>query len=231
MKQYGFGFLQNHHAFYQIFALMNQQGYNPFTVDMSKITLDKTKTANAIQFFEDLAYKYKVVPVGEKSPIDDFKAGTVAMAIDGNWQLSGMSSVKFDWDTAQYPQIFGEKAVWGASELLAIPKNTNSAKKQAAITFVKWLSNNSAKWALSGQIPANLSAQKSAKKLKGIDAYNAELNYVKFLPSHAKATKIFSSSAPSPILTAAQNAMLNDKNAQEVTTQLESDINKVLAGG
>lgn len=230
IKQYGFGFLQNHHGFYQIYGLMNQEGYNPFTTDMTKITLDTAKVSPAIQFLQDLAYKYKVTPVGEKSPIDDFKAGTVAMVIDGNWQLSGVKSVSFDWDTAEYPQIFSQKAVWGASELVALPKNKDTAKQNAAATFVKWLSENSAKWAESGQIPANLAAQKASTKLKGIEAYNAELDYVKFLPAHPKAVKIFSSSAPSPILTAAQNALLNNKNADEITKQLETDINKVLAG-
>lgn len=43
IKQYGFGFLQNHHAFYQAFALMNQQGYNPFTDDMTTLSLDSEK--------------------------------------------------------------------------------------------------------------------------------------------------------------------------------------------
>lgn len=230
VKQYGFGFLQNHHVFYQVYALMNQMGYNPFTADMQKISLDTTKVSPAFQFIEDLVYKYKVVPKGEKSPIDDFKAGTVAMVVDGNWQLSGMSSVKFDWDTAEYPQIFEQKAVWGASELLAFPKNKDAEKQKAAATFVKWLSDNSAKWAESGQIPANINAQKAAPKLKGIDAYEAELDYVKFLPAHPKAVKIFSSVAPSPILTAAQSAVLNDKNPDEIVKQLEKDINNILAG-
>lgn len=231
IKQFGFGFLQNHHAFYQAFALMNQQGYNPFTADMSKVSLDSTKTSAAFQFLEDLVYKYKVTPAGEKSPIDDFKAGTVAMVVDGNWQLSGVNSAaKFDWDTAAYPQIFGEKAVWGASELLAIPKNKDADKVKAAQTFVKWLSDNSAEWALSGQIPSNVKAQQAATKIKGIDAFNSELDYVKFLPAHKKSVKVFSSAAPSPILTAAQNAMLNHKDPAEITKQLESDINKVLAG-
>jgi len=229
VKQYGFGFLMNHHSFYQIYGLMNQMGYNPFTADMTKITLDTAKTAPAIQYLEDLIYKYKVVPNGEKSPIDDFKSGKVAMVVDGNWQLSGFSSVKFDWDTAEYPQIFDQKAVWGASEILTMPKSKDAAKQKAAQTFVKWLSDNSAKWAESGQIPANLAAQKAAKKLKGIDAYTAELSYVKFLPANPKAVKLFSSAAPSPILTAAQSATLNNKNANDIVKQLETDMNKVLA--
>ncbi len=171
IKQFGFGFLQNHHAFYQAFALMNQQGYNPFTADMSKVSLDSTKTSAAFQFLEDLVYKYKVTPAGEKSPIDDFKAGTVAMVVDGNWQLSGVNSAaKFDWDTAAYPQIFGEKAVWGASELLAIPKNKDADKVKAAQTFVKWLSDNSAEWALSGQIPSNVRPLQKLKVLMPLTA-------------------------------------------------------------
>jgi multiple sugar transport system substrate-binding protein len=229
VKQYGFGFLMNHHAFYQMYGLMNQMGYNPLTNDMTKVTLDTAKVAPAIQYLEDLIYKYKVVPNGEKSPIDDFKAGKVAMVVDGNWQLSGFSSVTFDWDTAEYPQIFEQKAVWGASELLALPKNKDATKVKAAQTFVKWLSDNSAKWAESGQIPANLAAQKAATKLKGIDAYNAELTYVKFPPANPKSVKLFSSAAPSPILTAAQNATLNNKNADEIVKTLETDLNKVLA--
>lgn len=229
IKQYGFGFLNNHHAFYQMYGLMNQEGYNPFTDDMTSISLDSSKVTPVIQYMEDLIFKYKVVPVGEKSPIDDFKSGTVAMVIDGNWQLSGMSSVSFDWDTAEYPQIFDQKAVWGASELLAVPKLKDKNQTAAAETFVKWMSDNSAQWAASGQIPANINAQKAATKLKGIDAYNAELNYVKFLPANPKSVKIFSSSAPSPILTAAQDATLNNKNAADIVTQLQSDINSVLA--
>lgn len=231
IAQYGFGFAMNHHSFYQMYALMNQNGYNPFTADMTKITLDKAKLSPAIQYIEDLIFKYKVVPIGEKSPMDDFKAGKVAMVIDGNWQLSGLAAATFDWATAEYPQIFGEKAVWGASELLVLTsvKNADENKKMAASTFVKWLSANSADWALSGQIPANLAAQSAATKLKGIDAFTAELSYVKFLPAHPKAVKIFSSAAPSPILTAAQNMTLNNKAPNDIITQFETDINAVLA--
>lgn len=230
IKQYGFGFLQNHHTFYQVYSMLNQQEYNPFTVDMKDITLDTDKTAKAIQFIEDLVYKYNVTPVGEKSPIDDFKAGTVAMIIDGNWQLSGLNEVSFGWNTAEYPKIFDEKAVWGAAELLAFPasKNPDANKQAAARSFVKWLSENSAQWALSGQIPANIKAQEDSEKLKGIDAYYAEMDYVKFLPANPLSVSLFSSKAPSPILTMAQDATLNAKDPAEIIKQFEKDLNDVM---
>jgi multiple sugar transport system substrate-binding protein len=210
--------------------MMNQQGYNPFTDDMKEISLDADKTSKAIQFVEDLIYKYNVTPVGEKSPIDDFKAGNVAMIIDGNWQLSGLSDVSFKWNTAEYPQIFDEKAVWGASELLAFPasKNPDENKQAAAREFVKWLSENSAQWALSGQIPANVQSQEDSEKLPGIDAFYAEMDYVKFLPANPLSVSLFSSKAPSPILTMAQDATLNNKDAGEITSQFEKDLNDVM---
>jgi len=228
VKTYGLGFAMNHHAFYQTYALLNQEGYNPFTPDMTSVSLDQAKIQEPVQFLEDLVFKDKVVPNGEKSAIDDFKAGKVAMAVDGNWQLSGLGGVSFKWDTAEYPQIFSQKAVWGASELLTFPKTGKEKKQEAAKKFVKWLAENSADWAKSGQIPANKKAFDSAAKIPGIEAFVKELDYVKFLPAHPKATKIFSSAAPSPILTFAQSVVLNDKPAADVTKQLESDINSVI---
>ncbi|MBI4901153.1 MAG: extracellular solute-binding protein [Actinobacteria bacterium] len=230
VQTYGLGFSMNHHAFYQVFALMNQDGYNPFTADMKSISLDTAKTAPAINVLEDLIFNQKVVPVGEKSPIDDFKAGKVAMVVDGNWQLSGFSAVKFAWDTAPYPQMGAQKAVWGASEVITIPVQAKKdAKKAAAVKdFVTWLAQNSAEWAKSGQIPANKASYNAMTKLPGIDAYISELDYVKFLPAHPQATKIFSSAAPSPILTFAQDVVLNDKPAATVVPKLQDDINAVL---
>jgi multiple sugar transport system substrate-binding protein len=228
VKTYGLGFAMNHHAFYQTFALLNQEGYDPFTADMTSISLDPAKFEGPVNFLEDLIFKDKVVPNGEKSAIDDFKAGKVAMAVDGNWQLSGLGDVPFKWDTAEYPQIFSQKAVWGASELLTLPRTGDSKQQGAAKDFVGWLAENSADWAASGQIPANKKAFDSATKIPGIDAYIKELDYVKFLPASPKATKIFSSSAPSPILTFAQDAVLNDKPSAEITKRFESDINAAL---
>ncbi len=228
--QYGLGFNMNHHVFYQAYGLMNQQGYNPFTEDMTSISFDQDKAGAAFQFLEDLIFKYQVVPVGEKSPIDDFKAGTVAMIIDGNWQLAGLETADVKWATAVYPQIFEEKAVWGASDILTIPlsKNPDAAKTAAAGAFVKWMAENAEEWAESGQLPANKAAFETSKTMPGRQAFIDEIEYTKFLSPHPLATQIFSSSAPSPILTAAQSAVLNNNDVKDIIPQFEKDINAVL---
>ena len=68
----------------------------------------------------------------------------------------------------------------------------------------------------------------TALEERGIDAYIAELDYVKFLPAHPQATKIFSSAAPSPILTFAQDMVLNNKPDSTIVPKLQDDINAIL---
>ncbi len=229
--QYGLGFAMNHHVFYQFYGLLNQQDANTFTADMTELKLDEDKAAKALGFIQDLIFKYKVVPKGEKSPIDDFKAGTVSMIVDGNWQISGLESTKLNWDTAPYPTVFNNDKMWGAAEVVTFPvnKNADAARKQAAAQFVKWLSQNSASWGESGQLPALKSALDTVKDLKGRAAYIQELDSVTFIPMHPMATQLFSSAAPSPILTAAQDTVLNNKDPKTVAKQLVKDINALLA--
>lgn len=231
ITQYGLGFSMNHHIFYQFYGLMNQQDANTFTDSMSELKLDEQKAADAFSFIQDEIYKYKMVPKGEKSPIDDFKAGKVAMIIDGCWQISGLESTNLNWDTAEYPKIFNNSKVWGSSEVIALPlnKDAGDAKKAAAAEFVKWLSDNSASWGKSGQLPALKSAFETVKNLKGRQALVNDLDNVAFIPAHPLATQIFSSSAPSPILTAAQDTVLNQKNTKDVVKKLIQDMNALLA--
>jgi multiple sugar transport system substrate-binding protein len=229
--QYGLGFSMNHHVFYQFYSLLNQMDANTFTADMSELKLDEQKAADAFGFLQDEVYKYKMVPKGEKSPIDDFKAGKVAMIIDGCWQISGLESTSLNWDTAAFPKIFDNSKVWGSSEVLTIPlnKNADDAKKAATGEFVKWLSTNSAVWGESGQLPALKSAFETVKTLKGRDALVKDLDNVTFIPAHPLATQIFSSTAPSPILTAAQDTVLNDKDPKAVVKKLMEDMNALLS--
>jgi multiple sugar transport system substrate-binding protein len=230
IKTYGLGFEMNQHVFFQAFALLNQQGNKPFSDTMTSVKLDIPKTAKAFQFIEDLIFKYKTVPVGEKSAVDDFKAGSIAMMIDGNWQLSALASSSLNWATTPYPNVFGQKGVWGASEVLTVPlrKTANAAKKKAAETFIKWISDNSVDWAQSGQLPANKAALEKAKSLVGRQAFIDELSYVHFLPANTKSTQLFSSVAPSPIRTASDDAMLNDKDPTAIANQMETDMNAIL---
>lgn len=229
--QYGLGFSMNHHVFYQIYALLNQQGGNPFTENMESVEIDEAKMVNAISFLQDLVFKYHVVPKGEKSPVDDFMGSTVAMFIDGPWQMPKLEDSDIKWASAPYPQVFDQPAAWGAAEILTFPlkKSGDSAKLEAAAEFVKWLDDNSGEWAKSGQLPSSNSGMEFAKTLEGREAFIDSLDHSYLLPSHPKAAQIFSSTAPSPILTAAQDAILNNKDPLQIAKQLKKEMDSLLS--
>jgi multiple sugar transport system substrate-binding protein len=229
--QYGLGFAMNHHVFYQAFALMNQQGSNPFSDKMTQVELDEQKTAKAFGFLQDLVFKYKIVPKGEKSSVDDFKAGKVAMIIDGPWQMPTLEASNIKWASAPYPKVFDKQVAWGAEEVLTFPAKPkpDPKKQQAAAEFVQWLEQNSGDWAKSGQLPASKAGMEAAQKMYGRDAFIASLNNAVLLPPNPKAAQLFSSTAPSPILTAAQDAVLNNKNPLDIAKQLKKDMDAILA--
>ena len=113
--------------------------------------------------------------------------------------------------------------------MFPLNEKADDARKAAVSEFVKWVSNNSSSWGTSGQLPALKSALETVKSLKGRAAYIEELNTVSFLPAHPMATQIFSSAAPSPILTAAQDTVLNNKDTKEIAKKLVQEINALLA--
>lgn len=229
--QYGLGFAMNHHVFYQTNALLAQEGSTPFTSSMKSVNLDVDKTAKAIGFLEDLVFKYKVVPNGEKSDITDFTSNKVAMIIDGPWQIPTLEGSTVKWASAPYPKVFDKQAVWGAVEVLTFPasQKADASKKQAAADFVNWIEKNSGEWAKSGHIPSSKAGMDVAKTMNGRDAFFSTLGNAVLLPSNPKATQLFSSTAPSPILTAAQDAVLNNKNPKDIATQLKKDLDAILS--
>lgn len=231
VTQYGLGFAMNHHVFYQTNALLAQQGSSPFTESMKTVDLDIDKTSKAIGFLEDLIFKYKIAPKGEKSAVTDFTSNKVAMIIDGPWQMPTLEKSNIKWASAPYPKVFDKEAVWGAAEVLTFPVSAKAdqGKKQASADFVKWLDSNSGEWAKSGHIPASKAGMAAAKALPQREAFISALDRAILLPANPKATRIFSSTAPSPILTAAQDAVLNNKNPKDIADQLKKDLDAILA--
>jgi len=231
VKQWGLGMNFNHHGFFQWYALINQQGDHLLTADGKKTDFEDAKGVKAWQFIEDLIFKYRIVPPGEQKPFDDFRAGKVAMLIDGPWQLPALESQPgLNWDTAPYPTVFDKPAVWGSGHTLTLPVNKNKEKQDAAIKFIVWLEQNAQLWAKSGNIPAKLSVSGSDdfKKLKGRGGFTTQLPNVVMLPGLVKEAQAFSASATSPIVQAAQAAMLKNAPPNQVNKILRDGLDSIL---
>ncbi len=75
-----------------------------------KFVMDEPKTIEALQFWADLASKYKVSPVpgstiAATSYWELFTAGKVAALPSGSWMLSAArANLKFKWDVAYLPK-------------------------------------------------------------------------------------------------------------------------------
>jgi len=80
-----------------------------FNKEVTKCLLDDPKVIKALQFWQDLTYKYKVAPSPELIQLtsgDAFLSGNVAMMLDGTWQVGYLrdKGAKFEWDVALLPK-------------------------------------------------------------------------------------------------------------------------------
>jgi len=228
---YGLGMPSNHFAFYMWFALINQQNDKFLDDSFKKTAFDTQNGIKAWKFLRDLVYTYNVVPKGEKSVMDDFRAGKVAMAIDGNWWIPKMISdpVDFEIDTAPFPQVFEKKAIWSSGSVFVFPvnKNADNARKNATVKLAEYIAT-SKKYIATGHVPAYIPSFEAAKEEPYRKAIIEMQEYRVVLPDIVKSTQVYSAVAPSPIMTAVSAVLLTQKDLESVVNQMRKDIEELL---
>lgn len=232
IKTYGLGMYFNHHSFYMWYALTSQQNQQLFNTDLSQVGVSSDASKKAWTFLSDLVYKYQVVPKAEKAPFDDFRSGKVAMLIDGPWERPDLvkNAVSFKWDVTPFPQVFDTKAVWGNGNILTFPTNPNQTpeEKAAAEDFVKYMTSSET-YIKTGQIPAKKSLWDQEKKdMPSSQAFLDSVAYMKILPNIPQSMVVYSAAAPSPILTMAQDVMINQKSPDSAFETFKQDVDNTL---
>ena len=107
--------------------------------------VNSPETVEAIQFYNDLVYKYQVAPspedyanLGTNSPDPLFAQGKVAMSTTGFWGIGGLKDATFNWDIAP---LFKNKqnatVVFGSG--LAISKDCKNP--EAAWKLIEFLTS------------------------------------------------------------------------------------------
>ncbi|SFB77202.1 extracellular solute-binding protein [Tropicimonas isoalkanivorans] len=93
-----------------------------------------------------------------------FTSGEAAMMINGVWEVPTMKDLAdegrlFDWGAVELPVIFDHASTYADSHAFAIPANNGvdegTAKRDAVLEVMSWISKNSLFWATAGHIPAN----------------------------------------------------------------------------
>ena len=162
-----------------------QFGASVISADGKTATLDSPEAIAAIQYWHDLMYKYYVAPPnvpGKMWAGDLYKNSKLAFMWEGTWTNGFMRD---NPDVAAFTQTAfvnslapdGKQAVKFDSHVMSVPTGVDEKGKAEAEAMMKFLVENGAYWATSGQVPA----------LKAVQA----LPEVHAIPSVAKAAEQF----------------------------------------
>lgn len=92
-----------------------------------------------------------------------FTSGAAPFHINGVWEVPTMTDLHadgelFEWGAIQLPVLFDQPATWADSHGFAIPQNAGQEmtpeKRDAVMTVIAWMNENSLDWADAGHIPA-----------------------------------------------------------------------------
>lgn len=138
--------------------LLWQNGANIFTPDFKKSALADPAAIEAADFWGAIYARHKIAPPANASARDAFVAGKLAMWIAGSWNFTGLREAKVDFAVAPVPKLFKQPIVWTQPHQFSFPKPKvqDAAKREAAWTYIRWMTDHIAEWTLrAGQVSAS----------------------------------------------------------------------------
>jgi sn-glycerol 3-phosphate transport system substrate-binding protein len=159
-----------------LMCFIYQNGGRTSSPDFKKVYLGEPEAIGAVQFWADMANKYKVMPRHRTFPqgVQDFAAGNTAMLIHSTGNLRFVrDSAKFEWATAFLPKNKKQAVPIGGAGFY-IFKKAPKEKQDAAWEFAKFATSPEmqARWNIgSGYI----ATRKSAFDLPIMKEYTAKL--------------------------------------------------------
>ncbi len=131
--------------------------------DAGNPTIDTPEALEALNFvlqLQDLGVVSR--PYNEINgaiAVENFANGESAGLIDGTWRINGFDRQIAEGEVAlknyyvaDFPQLFDNPGTFAGSHNWLVPlgQNADPARVQAAVSFIKWLSDNSVVWARVG---------------------------------------------------------------------------------
>jgi multiple sugar transport system substrate-binding protein len=209
---------QIHHWIREV--LVRQFGGAPYSDDGKTVTYNSQAGYDAFKFVTDLQLKEKVgMPNFMTDDVTAFKAGTMAMNIDGSFRLGTLNAVKeLNYKVAEIPSYNGVKSNFASFWANGITKFTSGKQLEASIRFLKFLTSDEvmARWMEAiGELPAK-------KKLIEDPAFANDPQYGPFIRglAYAHATKFFDEAGQRQVWIDAWNEItLNGKTPKEAVDQ------------
>lgn len=160
-----------------------------YNEELTAAVFDNPQALEALNFVNDL-YDKELIPPDINDAFKLFYDGNAAVLVTGMWGTGAFEQAAgLDFGVIPFPVLYDRPAVWGDSHTLVIPKRHSMtlAKKQAALTFSKWLVEHSEMWAEAGHVPSLTEVVESEafSQLKYRSDYAATADYVAYWPRHS----------------------------------------------
>ena len=137
--------------------LLWQNGANVYGPDLKRSALTEAAAIEAAELWASFHAQHKVAPPANASCRDAFIAGKLGMWLAGSWNFTGLRDAKVEFAAAPVPRLFKQPVVWSQPHVFAFPKPkaADAARREAAWTHIRWMSDHVAEWTLkAGQVSA-----------------------------------------------------------------------------
>lgn len=211
-------------------TIIHQYGGKYTNQDVTEVTYDSPAAIEALQFIVDLIYKDQVSPrnIQQDGEVTLFRQGKLAMHFNGIWMINGFKAQEgLNFMSYPVPRLGNQMAVTGGSHNFVIFRQRyhDQEKRDAALEFIKYISNNSAEWATFGQIPALNSVRESEdfQRLEHQAAIAEKIAYLVFPPLHPALNEIIT-----PLHQESNLAILGKKTPEEALRDAAKRAQKAL---
>lgn len=166
-------------------------GGDIYSSEESKSTIDPGIGKKSLEAVYDLYNTHEVVPPKIDNVDEMFQSGKAAFMINGTWAVDNTyKALGDDLGIVKFPTFFDKASVYADSHSFILPTNPNRDEKttEAAMTFVKWVTDNGWKWSKAGHLPVSFQALNSEelKEQPFRSEYESETEYMEYLPPNEK---------------------------------------------
>lgn len=211
-------------------SLIWQFGGDLFDAEGATTAWARDEGVEALSWMVDAVHKgWSARDVGQDADLIALQNGQAAFNWNGIWSINTLDQISgLEWDVRRLPRIGSVDAAWAGSHNFVLTKQrgTSDDQLEAARTFINWVSQQSAAWAVGGQVPARLSARDSADfaALAPQSAIAEQAEDLRFVPSIPGI-----GDAVGELYTALNEAVLLTKDPATALADAAARADKVLA--